>query len=40
MYQNEFNVYENYVIYLHAYHSSSCSPTPIYKQPQYGYQHG
>ena len=35
MYQTEFYVYENYVVYLHVYHVRSCSPTPTYKQPLY-----
>ena len=38
MNQNEFYVYENYVVYLHVYHVRSYSPTPTYKQTLYGCQ--
>ena len=38
MYQTEFDVYQNYVVYLHVNHVRSCSPTPTYKQPLYGCQ--
>ena len=38
MYQTEFYVYENYVVYLRVYHVRSCSPTPTYKHPLGGCQ--
>ena len=38
MYQSEFDVYKNYVDYLHVYHMRSSSPTPTYKQQLYGCQ--
>ena len=38
MYQNEFNVHESYVVYLHFYHMKSCSPTPTSKWLFYGCQ--